>query len=457
MNIPETRYAKTADGVHIAYQVLGDGPTDLIYVSGWISNVDLNWTSPDYARFLRRLASFSRLIIFDKRGVGLSDRVPDKELPDLETRMDDLVAVMDAAGSRRAIVFGESDGAPLCLLFAATYPDRVLGLVMHGPDVRAAWAPDAPWGMTSEDFIAEVESIELGWGTGRFERGFLEEMTPSMVGDEDFLNWTTTYFRQSASPGAAMALNRMWYAIDIRDVISAVGVPTLILNRASAILNPVEESRYLAERMPTAAYVELPGADHLPWVGDQDAVLEHVERFVGSTRDEEAEFDRVLATVLFTDIADSTVTAAVMGDARWGKLIDEHDRLSKAIVARYRGAYVEHTGDGLLATFDGPARGVRCAQALGEAMKALGVEIRAGAHTGEITHVEHGIGGLGVHVAARVASKAGADEVWTSSTVKDLTAGSGLAFEDAGEHELKGIPDRWHLYRVVRTPTEGRP
>src|SRR3990172_7862149 len=354
---PETRYAKTVDGVHIAYQVFGEGPIDLVYVAGCISNVDLNWTSPDYARFLRRLASFSRLIIFDKRGVGLSDRAPDKELPDLETRMDDLGAVMDAAGSRKAIVFGESDGGPLCALFAATYPDRVLGLVMHGPDVRAAWAPDAPWGMTSEDFRAEVEKIEGGWGTGRFERGFLEEMAPSMVGDEDFLNWTTTYFRQSASPGAAMALNR-----------------------TSAILNPVEETRYLAERMPAAEYVELPGADHLPWVGDQDALLQHVERFVSSTRDEEAELDRVLATVLFTDIVDSTATAAVMGDAKWRKLIDEHDRLTKAIVARYRGEYVESTGDGLLATFDGPARGVRCAQALAEAVKPLGVEIRARAH-----------------------------------------------------------------------------
>ncbi len=454
MDKPETLYAKTVDGVHIAYQVFGEGPIDLVYVSGWISNVDLNWTSPDYARFLRRLASFSRLIIFDKRGVGLSDRVSDKELPDLETRMDDLVAVMDAAGSRRAIMFGESDGGPLCALFAATYPDRVLGLVMHGPDVRAAWAPDAPWGMTSEDFRAEVENIERGWGTGRFERGFLEELAPSMVGDEDFLNWTTTYFRQSASPGAAMALNRMWYAIDIRDVISAVGVPTLILNRTSAILNPVEESRYLAERMPAAEYVELPGADHLPWVGDQDALLQHVERFVSSTREEEAELDRVLATVLFTDIVDSTATAAVMGDAKWRKLIDEHDRVSKAIVARYRGEYVESTGDGLLATFDGPARGVRCAQALAEAVKGLGVEIRAGAHTGEITRSAHGVAGLGVHVAARVASMAGANEVWTSSTVKDLTAGSGLTFEDAGDHELKGVPDRWRLYRVVRTVTE---
>ena len=230
MSIPETRYAKTADGVHIAYQVIGDGPIDLLYVSGWISNVDLNWTSPDYARFLERLSSFSRLIIFDKRGVGLSDRVSDKELPDLETRMDDLGAVMDAVGSKRAVLFGESDGGPLCALFAATYPDRVLGLIMHGPDVRAAWAPDAPWGMTSEDFEAELATIERGWGTGRFERPFLEEMTPSMVGNEDFLNWTTTYFRQSASPSAAVALNRMWYAIDIRDVVSAVGVPTLILD-----------------------------------------------------------------------------------------------------------------------------------------------------------------------------------------------------------------------------------
>ena len=249
---------------------------------------------------------------------------------------------MDAAGSTRAILFGESDGGPLCALFAATYPDRVLGLVMHGPDVRAAWAPDAPWGMTSEDFKAEVENIEDGWGTGRFERGFIEEMAPSMVGDEDFLNWTTRYFRQSASPGAAMALNRMWYAIDIRDIISAVGVSTLILNRTSAILNPVEESRYLAERMPSAEYVELPGADHLPWVGDQEALLEHVERFVRSTRDEEAEMDRVLATVMFTDIVDSTATAVASGDAAWKALAERHHGIVRALLARYqrgRGRY----------------------------------------------------------------------------------------------------------------------
>jgi pimeloyl-ACP methyl ester carboxylesterase len=449
MDMPETRYAKTVDGVHIAYQVVGEGPVDLVYVSGWISNVDLNWTHPDYARFLRRLGSFSRLIIFDKRGVGLSDRVPDKELPDLETRMDDLAAVMDAAGSRRAIIFGESDGGPLCALFAATYPDRVLGLVMHGPDVRAAWAPDAPWGMTSEDFRAEVENIERGWGTGRFERGFVEEMAPSMIGDEDFLNWTTTYFRQSASPGAAMALNRMWYAIDIRDVISAVGVPTLILNRTSAILNPVEESRYLAERMPAAEYVELPGADHLPWAGDQDALLEHVERFVSSTRDVEAELDRVLATVLFTDIVDSTAMAIESGDAAWKALAERHHGIVRALLARYRGVEVDTAGDGFFATFDGPARAVRCARGIVQTVKPLGIEVRAGVHTGEVESINGKAGGVAVVIGARVGAIATASEVWASSTVKDLTAGSGLMFEDAGEHELKGVPDPWHLYRVV--------
>jgi pimeloyl-ACP methyl ester carboxylesterase len=449
MDMPETRYAKTVDGVHIAYQVVGEGPIDLVYVSGWISNVDLNWMFPDYARFLRRLASFSRLIIFDKRGVGLSDRVPDKELPDLETRMDDLVAVMDAAGSSRAIMFGESDGGPLCALFAATYPDRVLGLVMHGPDVRAAWAPDAPWGMTSEDFTAEVENIERGWGTSRFERGFIEEIAPSMVGDEDFLKWTTTYFRQSASPGAAMALNRMWYAIDIRDVISAVWVPTLILNRASAILNPVEETRYMAERMTGAEYVELPGADHLPWVGDQEALLEHVERFVSSTRDEEAELDRVLATVLFTDIVDSTAMAVASGDAAWKALAERHHGMVRALLARYRGVEVDTAGDGFFATFDGPARAVRCAREIVQTVKPLGIELRAGVHTGEVESINGKAGGVAVVIGARVGALASASEVWASSTVKDLTAGSGLTFEDAGEHELKGVPDRWHLFRVM--------
>lgn len=449
MDLPETRYAKTVDGVHIAYQVVGEGPIDLVFVSGWISNVDLNWMFPDYARFLRRLASFSRLIIFDKRGVGLSDRVPDKELPDLETRMDDLVAVMDAADSRRAILFGESDGGPLCALFAATYPDRALGLVMHGPDVRAAWASDAPWGMTSEDFAAEVENIERGWGTGRFERGFVEEIAPSMVGDEDFLKSTTTYFRQSASPGAAMALNRMWYAIDIRDVISAVWVPTLILNRTSAILNPVEESRYLAERLPSAEYIELPGADHLPWVGDQDALLEHVERFVSSTRDEEASLDRVLATVLFTDIVDSTAMAVATGDAAWKALAERHHGFVRALLARYRGVEVDTAGDGFFATFDGPARAVRCASEIVQTVRPLGIEVRAGVHTGEVESINGKAGGVAVVIGARVGAIARASEVWASSTVKDLTAGSGLTFEDAGEHELKGVPERWHLYRVM--------
>ena len=449
MEAPQTRYAKTPDGVHIAYQVVGEGPIDLVFVSGWISNVDLNWTSPEYARFLRRLASFSRLIIFDKRGVGLSDRVPDKQLPDLETRMDDLSAVMDAAGSRQAIVFGESDGAPLCVLFAATFPERVMGLIMHGPDVRAAWAPDAPWGMTAEDFEVEVENIERGWGTGDFERGFLEEMAPSMAGDEGFLNWTTTYFRQSASPGAAMALNRMWYALDVRDVVSTVGVPTLILNRTSAILNPVEESRYLAERMPAAEYIELPGADHLPWVGDQDALLEHVERFVSSAREEEADLDRVLATVLFTDIVGSTQTVAELGDRAWADAVGRHHSIVRSLLARHRGHEVDTAGDGFFATFDGPARGVRCAQQILHGMEPLGMQLRAGIHTGEVRTIDAKVGGLGVVIGARVGAMAGSGQILVSQTVKDLTAGSGLVFEDAGEHELKGVPDRWRVYRVV--------
>lgn len=443
--IPGTRYAKTADGVHIAYQIAGGGPPDLVYVPGWISNVDMMWEEARLANFLRRLASFARLIVFDKRGTGLSDRLPESELPDLETRMDDVRAVMDQAGSERAVLLGDSEGGQMAALFAATYPHRVPGLILYGSDVRGAWAPDHAWSMTVDEFEEDVRRMEQGWGTGEYERHFLKQIAPSLADHEEYFQWWARYSRLSASPGAAISLSRMWYATDVRGILQGIAVPCLVLWRAGDTW--AAESRYLAEHVPGAKSVELGGDDHLPWVGDSDAVLREIERFVASVLDEEAEFDRVLATVMFTDIVGSTERAAEIGDHRWKQLLEAHQARVRGQLARYRGREIDTAGDGFLATFDGPARAVRCAMAI--AKRHLGLEIRAGLHTGEVEMVGEKVGGIAVHVGARVADLAQPGEVLVSSTVKDLVAGSGLAFEDAGEHELKGVPDRWRLYRAV--------
>jgi len=448
--VPETRYAKTADGVHIAYQVVGEGPIDLVFVMGWTSNIEAMWEEPSLARFLSRLASFSRLIIFDKRGVGLSDRVSEKDFPTFETRMDDIRAVMDAAGSERAVVFGVSEGGPLSTLFTATYPDRVLGLVLFGTAARFGWAPDFPWGSTDEVWQQRMGEMDRSWGTREYAESVVRTWgAPSRVDDDRLISWLAGYTRRAASPGAAMALSRMNREIDVRPVLSAIHVPTLVLARTEDPDFHVDSTRQMASAIPGARLVEFPGDDHFFWVGDQDGLLDEVEKSVKELRDEEAELDRVLATVLFTDIVGSTERAAQLGDRRWRELLEDHHLRIRALIGRFRGREVDTAGDGFLATFDGPIRAVRCALGARDAVREVGIEIRAGLHTGEVELAGEAVRGIAVHIGSRVAALAGPSEVLVSSTVKDLVAGSALAFEDGGEHTLKGVPGTWRVYRVV--------
>jgi len=448
---PETRYARTADGVNIAYQVVGDGPVDMVFVMGWTSHIERMWAEPSLARFLSRLASFSRLILFDKRGMGLSDRVSPEHLPSLEIRMDDARAVMDAVGSERAVVFGVSEGGPMAMLFAATYPERTIALVLFGTGACYRPASDYPWpGSSDEEFERMIEDRERNWGTRDHAA---EEMrtwgAPTRADDERAIAWLADYLRNAASPGAAIALSRMNRGIDVRPALSAIHVPTLALARDGDLAFPVEETRWLADQIRGARFVSFPGVDHFFWSGDQDQLLDEIERFVAEVRDEEADLDRVLATVLFTDIVGSTARAGELGDKGWGELVQRHHGMVRALLGRFRGKEVDTAGDGFFATFDGPARAVRCGQAITAAVPELGLEVRAGVHTGEVQTIADKVGGIAVNVGARVAALAGPGEVLVSQTVKDLVAGSGLVFEDAGEHELKGVPDLWHLYRVV--------
>jgi pimeloyl-ACP methyl ester carboxylesterase len=445
MKIPETRYARTSDGVHIAYASTGEGP-DLIFIPGFVSNVELFWEDPDASRFFGRLSRFVRVTVLDKRGTGLSDAVPNDDLPPIEVRMDDIRAVMDTIGAERAFIAGHSEGGQNCAVFAATYPERTLGLILITSDVRGAWAPDHPWGMRQEEWEADQLLIEEGWGTGEYMASFFPQIMPSLADDEPARERFSRFWRRSASPAAAMAVSRMWWETDIRGVLPAISVPSLILWRSGSPW--AQESRYLAERLPGAKAVEIEGPDHVPWAGDTEPFLSEIEEFVTGTRPP-VEPDRVLATVLFTDIVGSTERAAAMGDARWRELLEAHHTVIRAELERSRGREIDTAGDGFLATFDGPARAVRCALAVMPLVRGLGLEVRAGAHTGEIELHGDSVAGLAIHIGARVAALAGPSEVLVSSTVKDLTAGSGLTFEDAGEHELKGVPDRWRLYRVL--------
>jgi class 3 adenylate cyclase len=437
---PETRYAKSGD-VNIAYQVVGDGPLDLVLVPGFVSHLDLDWEEPRYAHFLRRLASFSRLIMFDKRGTGLSDRPGG--LPDLETRMDDVRAVMDAVGSERAAVFGYSEGGPMCVLFAATYPERTAALVLYGSYAkRRDPDEDYPWAATWEERQAYADVVERDWG----RETDLGTMAPNA--DEALVRWWHARARASASPGAAKALILMNSQIDVRDVLPAVQAPTLVMHRGGDRDSQREEGRYVADRIADARFVELEGEDHVPFI-NPDQIVDEVEEFLTGVR-RGPEPDRVLATVLFTDVVGSTERATELGDRRWRELLERHHAVVRRELSRFQGREVETAGDGFLATFDGPARAIRCARAIGGALGQLGLDVRAGLHTGECELLGGKVAGVAVHTGARVAAHAGAGEVLVSQTVKDLVAGSGIDFEDRGVHELKGIPGEWRLYAVAR-------
>ena len=440
---PTTRYARSGS-VSIAYQVVGDGPRDLVFVGGWVSHLESGWDEPLLARFRRRLASFSRLILFDKRGTGMSDRVPDANLPMLEQRMDDVRAVMDAAGSDRAALFGQSEGASMAILFAATYPERTTAVVTFGAFASRIRHPDYPWAPTTEERQRFYELIERDWG-GDMD---MSELAPSMAHDDGFRRRLSTLLRLSASPGAALALARMNTEIDVRGILSAIRVPTLIMHRTGDRDANIEEGRYIAARIPGAKFLELPGSDHLPWVGDQAEVVDEIEEFLTGIRPA-PEPDRVLSTVLFTDIVGSTERASSLGDSAWRDVLEQHHASVRRELAHFRGQEIATTGDGFLATFDGPARAVRCAVAIRDRMRESGLEVRAGVHTGECERMGDNIGGLAVHIGSRVAGLASPGEVLASSTVKDLVSGSGIVFEDRGAHSLKGIPGEWHVFRVA--------
>ena len=439
--MPETRYTESGE-VSIAYQVVGEGPLDLVYVPGWVSNVELLWEGPKAARFLRRLASFSRLILFDKRGTGLSDRVSNDRLPTLEERMDDVRAVLDAVGSERAALLGHSEGGSMSMLFAATSPERVSALVLVGVFAKRIRSDDYPWAPAPEDRAAAIESVGKDW----LNDSELEYYAPSE--DAAFREHLRRFFRQSASPGAARALLTKNSEIDTRAVLPSITVPTIVIHRTDDRDVSVDEGRWIADRIPGARFVELPGEDHVLWAGDQDALLGEIEQFLTGAR-HTADLDRVLSTVLFTDVVDSTTRAATLGDRGWHDLIDAHHERVRRELARFRGREIDTAGDGFLASFDGPARAVRAACAIRDAVRALGLEIRAGLHTGECELMQGKLGGIAVHTGARVAAAAGPGEVLVSQTVKDLVAGSGIAFEDRGDHELKGVPGSWRLYAVA--------
>lgn len=437
MTQPETKFAQSGD-VSIAYQVLGEGPLDLVHVPGLVSHLEYAWENPTNARFLHRLASFSRLILFDKRGTGLSDRITN--IPTLEQRMDDVRAVMDAVGSERAALFGVSEGGSMSVLFAATYPQRVSALVLYGT-IAKGWNISDGTGTHKED-DARYANIRKEWG-GPVE---IEGWAPSLTHDEPFRQWWAKFLRLSAGPSTYINLIKMYSEIDVSPILPTLQVPTLILSRANDS-GFIEQARYLARHIPDAKYVELSGEDHLWWVGNTDSLIDEIQEFLTGER-QTIEPDRVLATVLFTDIVDSTRHLADLGDRRWRDLLDAHDSIVHREVKQFRGKVIENTGDGFLATFDGPARAIRCAHTIRDGMQRLGIEIRAGLHTGEIELRENNIGGIAVHIAARVSAKAGAGEVWVSRTVKDLVAGSGLQFSEQGVFSLKGVPDEWSLYSV---------
>jgi pimeloyl-ACP methyl ester carboxylesterase len=438
--VPETRYAKSGD-IHVAYQVVGDGPLDLVWVQGWVSNVEAMWDVRPMARFVERLASFSRVILFDKRGTGLSDPVSEKGLPSLEVRMDDLRAVLDSVGSERTALLGHSEGGNMCVLFAATYPERTVALMTFSVYAKRVWSPDYPWAPTPKERETWLRDVERTWGRPES----IVDLVPSLVHNPTLLEQAARYWRLSASPKAAVALGKMNSQIDVRALLPTIRVPTLVMHRTGDRDINVEEGRYIASRISGARFVELPGADHFMWTEDADRVLDEIEEFLTGARPAH-ETDRVLATVLFTDIVGSTERAAQLGDRRWRAVLDDFYGEVRRQLARFRGQEVDTAGDGFLATFDGPARAIGCALAIRAGVGSLGLEIRSGLHTGEVELAGEDVRGIAVHIGARVAAEAGAGEVLVTRTVKDLVAGSGIEFQDKGSRSLRGLPEEWQVF-----------
>jgi pimeloyl-ACP methyl ester carboxylesterase len=448
---PRTSYARNGD-VNIAYQVVGDGPLDLLFIPAFVSHLDLYWTAPETTAFFRRLASFSRLILFDKRGTGLSD--PVSGVATLEERMEDVRAVLDACGSQQAALFGLSEGGPMSLLFAATYPERTTALITFGSFARLTPAPGyffefyEDWDERRARF---ADAVENHWGDGQALMLYM----PSLAGDANAQRMLGMFERAAASPAMVRALYQFNTEIDVTQVLPVIGVPTLVLHRTDDLI-PVEWGRYVAEHVPGARFVELAGNDHMPWLGDSDTVLDEVEHFLTGAR-RAAEPGRVLATVLFTDIVGSTERAAALGDDRWRALLESHNELVRRQLAAFNGREVQTLGDGFLATFDGPGRAIRCALAICEGVGSLGIGVRAGVHCGECEVIGADIGGIVVHIGARVVARAAPGEVLVSSAVRDLVVGSGIEFADRGTHELKGVPGEWQLLAVAGTRTGDEP
>jgi class 3 adenylate cyclase len=441
----QTRFIRNGD-VHLAYQIVGTGPIDLLLIDTWVHHVDLVWDIPEFARLLRRLSSFARLIHFDRRGTGLSDSVPVDALPDLETQVEDVIAVLDAAESERPALLGVSDGTLVAMLLAATHPGRCRALVLYAPAGMQAVTPDHPIGWTLEAIEESVQIMTDGLVQGG---GGSEWLAPSRVGDERFEAQLGRLQRSAVRPGAIGHYYRQSMLSDVRPILPTIQAPTLVIHRTDDRIVPIELGREVAALIPGATFVELPGSDALLFSGDTDRAVEEVEEFLTGARTG-AEFERVLATLVFTDIVDSTRMAADVGDRRWRELLDRHDELVRRELDRFKGREIVTTGDGFLVTFDGPGRAVRCALSITRAAAPIGVEIRAGVHTGEVDLRGSDVGGLAVHIAARVAALAAPGEVLVSSTVKDLLVGSGIEFEARGEHVLKGVPDTWRLFAAQR-------
>ena len=441
MATPETRYARCGDD-YIAYQTLGEGPRDIVFMSAWFSHVDGRWEEPRFAAMLRRLASMGRLIVFDKRGSGASDPLQVAD-PTWEDWADDIRAVMDAAGSERATVVGVGDSGPLACLFAATQPQRTSSLVLVNTGAKLTRAPGYEMGLTAAEVSEFLVRTKETWGTG----GVADVFSPSAANDERYKQWWARYQRMSASPGRSTAIAQLVFGVDVRHVLATIHVPTLVIHRADFRFFPVELGRYLGEHIPGAKYVELPGADGFVYLGDTDAILSEIEELVTGSRRAQ-DIDRVLATVLLTDMVGSTDKAAQLGDHRWREVLDTHDEIVRAQLETYRGRLHRATGDGILATFDGPARGIRCAQAIRDRLRAANIDIRSGLHAGEIELRGDEIGGIAVHIAARIEAEAGTGEILCSSTVKELVTGSDLSFVDRGRKQLKGVPQEWQIYAI---------